>query len=491
MNKIKYVFIILFAGFIASCSEDYLETAPTGSVDSDEVFTSIDGAQAALNGIYRRMRTSDDGHDTFGMKAVDLVADFMGEDIVYPKRGSGWFFWDYQFDYRMANWKRTAFLWESHYSLIRAANQIITQIQTIETVEKDRKNNYMGQAYAIRAFSYFRLVQLYQHTYKGNEEAPGVPIYTEPTKEGKPRATVAEVYELINTDLDKSIEHFENSSAQREHPSHINKSVAHGLYARVALTMEDWSKAASEARLAREGNPVMNQKTFTAGFDNQQEQNWMWGLIVNAEETTTWASYQSHIDYYSPGYTDAAPKYFAKQLKKKMATNDIRYLLLEEDADETDINELPYNINNKFNCQGAWDGDYVMMRAAEMILIEAEAEARGGNESDAQKLIHDFRLKRYMKPTDKESPISEKELAPITETGDDLVELIWTERRIELWGEGFRLFDLKRNKLGLTRTDEFKPNDISIPAGDKAFVFQIPQDEVDANKYITEGNQNP
>ena len=42
-------------------------------------------------------------------------------------------------------------------------------------------NYIMGQAYAIRAYSYFMLAQSFARTYKGHEGEPCCPIYVEPT----------------------------------------------------------------------------------------------------------------------------------------------------------------------------------------------------------------------------------------------------------------------------------------------------------------------
>ena len=58
--------------------------------------------------------------------------------------------------------------------------------------DKAKLSYLMAQAYAVRAFSYFMLIQSYQQTYKGHETLPGVPVYTEPTlssSKGKGRGT--------------------------------------------------------------------------------------------------------------------------------------------------------------------------------------------------------------------------------------------------------------------------------------------------------------
>ena len=117
--------------------------------------------------------------------------------------------------------------------------------------------------------------------------------------------------------------------------------------------------------------------------------------------------------------------------------------------------------------------DVVYMRLAEMYLMKAEAEARSGNEGAAKNTL--LELVQTRDPQYKLSANS----------GAALIEEILTQRRIELWGEGFRFTDLKRLNLALDRTnsnhDEAVSQTMSVPAGDKRWEFVISQKEMDAN----------
>ena len=79
-----------------------------------------------------------------------------------------------------------------------------------------------------------------------------------------------------------------------------------------------------------------------------------------------------------------------------------------------------------------------------------------------------------------------------TKTGADLLEEIYFNRRIELWGEGHRFFDLKRLNLPVDRRNSNHNSAIAlemlIPAGDVRWEFLIPRDELNANKKAV---QNP
>jgi hypothetical protein len=80
-----------------------------------------------------------------------------------------------------------------------------------------------------------------------------------------------------------------------------------------------------------------------------------------------------------------------------------------------------------------------------------------------------------------------------TNTGQALIDEIMFNRRVELWGEGFRFTDLKRLNLPMSRAGI--PNHLTaltlvttVPAGDKLWEFLFPQDELNANPAIV---QNP
>ena len=116
------------------------------------------------------------------------------------------------------------------------------------------------------------------------------------------------------------------------------------------------------------------------------------------------------------------------------------------------------------------------MRLPEMMLIMAEGYARAGEPGKAAQALYPLASHR-----DPEYTLS-------TKTGENLIEEVMTQRRIELWGEGFRWFDLKRLGLPLDRTGSnfdatfcgFLHKD---PNAD-GWIFEIPKKETDFNDLI-------
>ncbi|WP_340112313.1 RagB/SusD family nutrient uptake outer membrane protein [Maribellus mangrovi] len=479
-RKIIYILAIVSVMFSA-CSEDYLETGPTNEISDQAVFETAEGAQTVLDGVKRDLREFHSNHDQFGVKAIDLAQDLMGEDIAVER--FHWFGYDYNIDNRNATYRRPTYTWTLYYRAIYNVNGVINNIDEAASDSEEFKQNLKAQALTIRAFSYFRLVQMFQFTYKGHENDPGVPIYLEGTVEGKERSSVSQVYDQIVADLDEAISLFQSSGLAQRHISDPTLNIAQGVRARVALVMNDWNTAATMASAARNGYSIMSPDDFSTGFDSYAEQNWMWGLEINDEQSTIYASWFSHMDWTIGGYCGLgySPKSYSLALYNEMDDNDVRKQLI--DATDAESGRLiPYKFASGGDKEFA--ADYVMMRPEEMLLIEAEARARkGGEDSQAQALLKELRDHRYSVE------------ATVSETGQALLDEILLERRIELWGEGFRGLDIKRLKIPVDRTnsnhDPVVAVTMQLPAESNKLVYQIPQDEIDANDLISENDQNP
>ena len=466
---------------LTSCEKEYLDTLPTDQVANETVFQSTDGAYVALNGTYRSLWTSlGTGHDAYGQKAVDLTMDLMGNDMMHHTQGYSWFIADYRLiaGASAAAGSRSAVEWQFYYRTITNVNNILANIETATGPDVD-KENIMGQSLALRAYCYFYLANLYQHTYKGHETAPAVPLYTEPTIVGKPRATVQEVYTQIIADLTQAETLL--TDKPRRHISHINVATAKGIRARVALQMEDWQVAATKAAEARQGTTLMTATAYPSGFAKYNSE-WIWGLEVPNDQATIYASFFSHMDPAAGGYaTLGNQKKITKELYDQIPVGDVRKTVFRTPG--TGTSTIPDYAATKFKLPtaGSWAGDYVLMRASEMYLIEAEAKARLGQEAEAITTLETLVKTRYP-----------EYVAPST----NLLDEILLQRRIELWGEGFSLLDLKRLKLPLNRPigagnhNATLAQTLTLPAEDPKWLFRIPQDEINQNEAINPEDQN-
>src|SRR5690606_863598 len=106
-----------------------------------------------------------------------------GEDIAVEK--FHWFGSDYRYENRTANDQRSHYAWTLFYRIIYNVNGVINHIDYAASDNENLGKNLKAQAFTLRAYAYFQLVQLFQQTFSGHENAPGVPIYTQSTTEGK------------------------------------------------------------------------------------------------------------------------------------------------------------------------------------------------------------------------------------------------------------------------------------------------------------------
>lgn len=494
-NIFKYMFVGLLAcGSLAACSDDALETSPTNSMSGDGLMTTANAALVPLNGIYRSMysagwSTTGNTHQCFGISAYNLMADLMGEDHIMNDMGSGWFWYDCVYNvkarYTSGAW-RSYDLWNAYYTWISNANYIIAAEETMGGAESE-VNYVIGQAYAIRAYSYFMLAQTFARTYKGHESEPCCPIYTEPTvagTEGQPRSSVQDVYSQITADITKAVTLLEGT--EQQHISHISHAVALGIQARIALVMEDWNTALSAATAAINGTSCTIQTVANfAGLNSTGAKNVMWGAEVISDQSGMYASLFSHMDKDAGAYGSSALKQINKELYAKMNSTDTR-LAWWNPADSDNEDGGYQQEKFKFSDIQTWMGDYIWMRVEEMYLMVAEAACRLGDEATAISVLEGFMSYRDPEYTCEKTGTA---LGTLTsdETGSLLEEII-TQRRIELWGEFGRIYDIRRLKQGFRRTAEMGwPTDALLgnrPTDDPEsymWVLTIPQSEFDGN----------
>ena len=506
-SLIKYsVFSLVALLTFASCDGEKLDLNPTDAVSGGSLMETAAAAMVPLNGLYRSMYVASN-NEAFGPISYNFMNDAMAEDMVLGAGGSGWFEWDVL--YRFKNFytndgERCGNLWGTHYAWISNVNYILAAEETMQGDKKD-VNYVMGQAYAIRAYSYFMLAQNFARTLVGHENEPCVPIYTEPTvpgTEGQPRSTNAQVYAQIDSDINKAVELLKGTTQQ--HPSHISYATALGLKARIALVENNWqtAKDAAHEAISASGKKILHTSDFY-GVNDVSAGNVLWGFKIITDQTTGYASFFTHLDTIQ-SYGTESPKTINKILYNKMGAKDERrgwwnpYSQYNIRDDEGNV--VSGYVNDKFHFVNPkdWTGDYIMMRQEELYLMAAEAECRLGDEASAK-----ADLMALMSVRDPEYTCEKTGTAlgktSNEETGSLLEEII-NKRRIELWGEYGRLYDLKRLHQGFRRTLDQGWSVSSYrlsnrPTDDPEcyiWVFLIPQSEFDGNVNMNpETDQNP
>lgn len=539
MNN-RYFVALLGSAMLLTTSCSDLDTNPSGSTMSDGQLNEVlaqdpSKLKSEVSGMYANMieygaitqwyGTGQPRHYDFGYASTMMMMDASGQDEPSQVSGYNWYNKPLRFVDRTANSETTYFIWNQCYKNIKVANDVLKSVD-LENLS-DVAKSYVGQAYAMRAFEYFTLIQIYQFSYKGHEDAAGVPIVTEKTAEAEannnPRAAVKDVYKQIMDDLNTAIDYLTDSRSAK---SEINRQVAYGLRARVNLVMQNWSDAAADAKKAAEGyTPLSKDAAAAPGFNDVSASNWIWGNIVDESNDIVQSGILNFPSMmcsftgngYSPTY---ACRMINSKLWKEIPSTDVRkgwwidenlnspivnpkYVVHQEDEDEdgnvvkylavynqtgdevADITE-PYT-NVKF---GAYKNQYgnelnacdiPLMRVEEMILIQAEATAMGGNVEEGKRILENF-VRTYRDPS----------YTCNATTAEGVQDAVWFQRRVELWGEGFSFTDLLRLKKPLDRTGANYEVSVrfKLPAESPIFLYLIPEDEENHNEALV-GNNNP
>ena len=524
MKNIKFKFIAsaLASVLLVGCND--MDTAPMGSTitseqKSETVASNPERIEATVSAVPSMANQfgnaiGESYHNDFGYAAIMMWTDTRGMDFVSTSIGYNWFGSAVTYEDISSTGVGTNLFWRTIYKQLYAVNQLAMIVDP--ATEDNSLKFYLAQALATRAFDYFTLAQLYQHTYVGNENKPCVPIITdlnadEVASNGCPRATVEEVYTQIMTDLNNAIALLEGSTMERADKRYVNAAVAYGLRARVNLVMNKWAEAASDAQKAislHEGQPYSIAEVSKPTFGDIDAASWMWGVLVAETDrvvTTGICNFPSHMGSLNYGYASVgAWRSISKSLYNSIPATDVRkgwwldenglsanlnaeqQAYISSAALDGNSNPLPY-VQVKYGCYkdetytSVNENDIPLMRVEEMYLILAEAQAMSGNASAGAATLQNF-VSTYRDPA----------YTCTASSPQAVQDAVWQQRRIELWGEGFSYADIMRLKKDIDRRGAgFEaPYVYHIPAGDPVLVYPIPNSEIEANPML-EHDTNP
>lgn len=454
----------------------------------------VSSLTSSLNGEFTYSGSSHYPWD-FGYPSFFLQRDVMGQDIAVETSGSEWYTTWYSCGTGLGPTYAVCQLpWTYYFGWIKNCNTVLSLAG--EEPSDDQKAG-AGIAYAMRAMFYMDLARMYApDTYAKNPDAPTVPVITEQTSAAdatnNPRATNKEIFAFILSDLDKAETLLANYNRTDVYTPDV--SVVYGLKARAYLTMEDWANAEKYAKQAQTGYQVMSESEYlskTDGF-NKPNGSWMFGLtfrssdpnITENDADSSWGS-QMIIEVSNSGCGYSAnyvgPKRIDSHLFSTIPATDFRRMcFLDPALDEmskadavealaayTGDPEGVYATGTKVSSRGTLgcieikfrpkDGEYnnqytaftvavPLMRVEEMKLIEAEA---AGMQNEARGIEL---LTAFAKTRDASYEYGTHNEAYYNTATSKFQNECWWQRRVELWGEGFATFDIKRLQKGIIRS---------------------------------------
>ena len=496
----KNIYIISFVALLVlsltGCKKDFLDVLPTEFLTAGQVAEAAknnpDVLAGSVSGIYTLMFQTGTGgttgHDDFGQKGYDIYSDFLSSDLALSVSTYGWYRSLTELTATIDFTRNENYIpWRYYYRIIRSANLVISALGGNDAVPELDENKYLlGQAKAMRAYGYFYLAQFYSTEYDPAAEI--LPIYTDPSQQNQPKSTTKDVYDLIVKDLTDAISLLDGF--ERTAKNQVNKYVAEGLLAYTYAAMGGnanniLAKDLTADIIEHGGFTLMDQTevVFTGnpaigGFNNVNNPEWMWGVDITLDNGLDLISWWGQMDRYTYSYQWAGDrKAIDKGLYDKIPADDVR-----KNQFAPNNNEGYYLVaQNKFYDPNRVTGgqrnitcDYVYMRAAEMYLLNAETAAKSGDEPTARTSLKALLSLRVPDPGYVDAL-----------TGQALLDEIYLQTRIELFGEGKSYLAMKRNKATTVRgSNHLSHVGESIPYNDPRLTFSIPQSEIQNNPYI-------
>ena len=286
-------------------------------------------------------------------------------------------------------------------------------------------SDVLGTAYTLRGLCYYNLLRNFCEPAVNNADGLGVPIVTVFEMEDRPiRGSIREVTELISNDYKKAQEYNIKDDVYR-----FNNDVLDALQARLYFWTGEWDKAVQFADKVLEKYPLLNGQDYSDMIESYVAKK---GNMVFKSGTIIidkGMGYDGAINY-----TKKRPvsRQFVELFSEK--ENDIRYKL--------SFNKKRVFVKKPLSC----------IRSAEMQLIKAEALYHKGDENGALKSLNDLRRNRISGIVDFTSAtlpaVNVDDRIKMDASGKALTPLIYSilcERRKEMFMEGDRWYEMKRN----------------------------------------------
>lgn len=525
MKKIQYLFVTIALGLVlTSCGDSFFNQQPEGGTLTAEQYAILpDNLTGSIMGIYSRLYAYGGEHDEFGKRAIDMYGDIQSGDMAMPNDNYGWFV---QYDRGYFYSQARSYMWSFYYEIINLTNLcavavednvqamldgIITGDPTDATIEQAY---YYGQVLALRGWCYANLLDFYTNPkdeITDLDASLAIPLYTETDMKvaelkGKPRATVAEVYNVIYEDLSQSVTllDFYGQLHDRKSKLEIDADVARLILAYAMLnhghseiTIADgknaYDIAYEQAVAVIDGGkyPLLPKAELTTtGFADLNAGDWMWGQDVTVETTTALASFFGHVDIHTYSYAAAGD---FKQIDSKLydevvatkwdarknwfrASGTYKYC-----PDGKFYSPKYKSITDLEKVDRDWLCDNLFMRVSVAYLIAAEAAYRKSDEVNAVKYLKMLCDERVIdgKETDYNTWLG-------TLSGDALKEAIIYNWRVEMWGEGYGLQTLRRlSKTVTLGTNHQDARASKAVNADDRCQCEIPTTETRYNPYIS------
>ncbi len=493
----RNLIIIIFSLLVlVSCRKEFLEVEPVGRVLESNYYQTQEQAFEALVSAYDVLQWTDQSGYTMFRPLMDVASDDCHAGGSDASDQPSWVATD-AFDCNPDLGPQHGF-WTKYYKGIYRANLFLEKIEGIEDVSPQFKTRTIAEAKFLRAKFYFDLIRIFGRVPLITNVLGSDGYYTVNQTDG------GEVYPQIEQDLNEAIADLPETVASNE-LGRATKGAAQALMGRVLLFQNDNSKMGSAADYLEDvvnsnlyslepffgdifapGNEHGVESVFEINYSDNSIADW-WMFGSGRGEGNVGVQFVGMRDYSGPTYAtgwgfapvslslvdfmEGDPR-FEHTIIDASALQGATYTPGYQNTGYFVRKYAPLQENTAGD--GAiplnWNNNVREIRYADVLLMAAEALVRsGGDEGRARGYLNQVR--------------SRVGLQDATSSGNQLLEDIYKERRMELACEGHRFFDLVRTDKAVDALADkgFVPN--------KSEVFPIPQSEIDlSNGALTQNN---
>ena len=482
MKFVKHIIPIVLLSVVGQGCQDFLEKEPLG-VETDKTFYNDPvNAVLSVNAIYDAISWDAGGILNGGNNFEWMYGDILSDDAAKGSTPG-----DYLELRQMERWETLSnapipqATWNNMFAAIYRANQVIQYLPT-SSISEDLKNRLLGEAYFLRGYSYHNLVIKFG----------GVPLFEEPVQNSAwgqvSRASIAETHAFIEADFKRAIDMLpERNGYATDDLGRATKGAARAFLARDYMfeigtdntNGKTWQEVYDLTNAIIASNQYRLDPNYARLFEPEGENgpesifeiqffdnNVGWGP---AKAGTTNSVIQGNRSTWGWGFNNPT-----QNLVNEFEANDPRLpvtvykdgdiVVGEKQAINGGENETGY-LNRKAFVDPATrpsetqnsPKNIILFRYADVLLMQAEAAAHLGNAAEAVNLVNQVRQRARTSTKPKGSTaVGATDYQPYENTagvlpdlspslaGQELLNAIYHERRVELGMESRRFYDLVR-----------------------------------------------
>ncbi len=483
--KISFLFALL-ATITFSCTDEFVERVPVYAISSENYFNSKEEYENALIGAYDLLQSSyinvlmgeiaSDNTLAGGESANDVIGFQQVDQMTQNENNS-----------EIKN------LWDWMFAGVQRCNYIL---EFKDKTEFAGKEQIIAEVRFLKAYYQFELVKWF-----GAIPLSGDKRFKIDDEKKIPRSPVSDVYASIESELLYAVD---NLSVTPKYSGTVTKGAAQALLGKVYLYQNKFGQSAAVLENLIVSNSYSLVTNYNTIFENNGEngsesvfevqysdiEGAGFGCLQCSEGNVA-VGFSGVRSYSGPNFTsgfsfnvptqEASNAFDNDDTRKAVTILDIAAWATANAASYgTGYNHTGF-FNRKYlprtrSSTAANDlnltnpNNYRSIRYSDVLLMAAEANARSGNDVKGRTYLNLVRRRAFADLLHDRST-----------SGQALIEDIWSERRLELMGEGHRFFDLVRTGKAVGKITGFTPN--------KNEVFPIPFQELQ----LSNGNwqQNP